>query len=346
MTGRSRIAAPTSTAEEDTFMEVRQVIMGLANHWDQKHDTFVIMNENARWCIIVRIVEVLSLPLKAPASSISSISQKPVPVLSLLYKVVHIPNSVSIPQHLSKYFDAPVVSISTTPLERKFLLKLFAMNKKRLASNYKPRRKKGEADHQLTFVIPVGPLNMRDVGKLNNYPGCELCGKNMKSRCSQCLSVSYCGKECQREDWPTHKALCRSLKGGTWSTLTFSHGETSPTNNMYRAVINRYDSPQDAILETPEDLDAVPPNTHEDKAFLVKFQISITQFGEDSSMLLYDRQKSIQVYWLKAQDRAVFEEGERALTRNRIKMYRWARRVGDYQLAVCFDRPPETDPQW
>ena len=32
-------------------------------------------------------------------------------------------------------------------------------------------------------------------------------GDNMR-RCSQCKSVSYCGKECQRQHWRKHKPFC------------------------------------------------------------------------------------------------------------------------------------------
>lgn len=31
-------------------------------------------------------------------------------------------------------------------------------------------------------------------------------------RCSACHSVRYCGRECQRKDWPDHKAQCRHIR--------------------------------------------------------------------------------------------------------------------------------------
>ena len=27
-------------------------------------------------------------------------------------------------------------------------------------------------------------------------------------RCSGCMTVYYCGRECQRKDWPAHKLVC------------------------------------------------------------------------------------------------------------------------------------------
>jgi hypothetical protein len=46
----------------------------------------------------------------------------------------------------------------------------------------------------------------------------------------------------------------------------------------------------------------------------------------------------------------VYRDAERAIAGGwqGIKMYMWARRVGDYayELSVCFDRAPGTDPVW
>lgn len=35
-----------------------------------------------------------------------------------------------------------------------------------------------------------------------------LCGKPAVSKCGKCKLTAYCSRECQRQDWPTHKALC------------------------------------------------------------------------------------------------------------------------------------------
>ena len=44
----------------------------------------------------------------------------------------------------------------------------------------------------------------------------------------------------------------------------------------------------------------------------------------------------------------VYREAKRAIAAGwqGIKMYRWARRVGDHELSMCFDRAPGTDPVW
>jgi len=38
---------------------------------------------------------------------------------------------------------------------------------------------------------------------------CIRCGAPSSTQCSRCKNVSYCGKDCQREHWSTHKSSCK-----------------------------------------------------------------------------------------------------------------------------------------
>lgn len=38
---------------------------------------------------------------------------------------------------------------------------------------------------------------------------CEVCRKPAKQFCSSCREVFYCSRDCQKQDWKTHKAKCK-----------------------------------------------------------------------------------------------------------------------------------------
>jgi hypothetical protein len=40
-------------------------------------------------------------------------------------------------------------------------------------------------------------------------PFCKICGTETDYGCGRCKSVAYCSEECQKIDWPTHKATCK-----------------------------------------------------------------------------------------------------------------------------------------
>ena len=39
---------------------------------------------------------------------------------------------------------------------------------------------------------------------------CKNCGEKEKEllKCSRCKKVYYCGADCQRKNWPSHKLIC------------------------------------------------------------------------------------------------------------------------------------------
>eukprot|EP00798_Chlamydomonas_sp_ICE-L_P018484 gene18484-24980_t len=44
---------------------------------------------------------------------------------------------------------------------------------------------------------------------------CQVCGRaednTMRMQtCQSCRAISYCGRECQKKDWPTHKSMCKT----------------------------------------------------------------------------------------------------------------------------------------
>ena len=95
-----------------------------------------------------------------------------------------------------------------------------------------------------------------------------------------------------------------------------------------------------------------PVNVWGDKLFLVKFQAGMGPAGyRPQHIMLYDRKRSFQLFFHRAGDPALFEDfhGEMCGPRGGhggLKMYRYAKRTGDWELSVCLDRAPTADVKW
>ena len=96
-----------------------------------------------------------------------------------------------------------------------------------------------------------------------------------------------------------------------------------------------------------------PANAAGERLFLVKFQVGMGGGGggEPGQMMLYDRKRTFQFFFHRQDDRKLFGEFYREMCGPRgghggLKMYRWAKRTGDWELSVCLDRAPTTDTKW
>ncbi len=159
--------------------------------------------------------------------------------------------------------------------------------------------------------------------------------------------------ECQRADWKSHKQTCHSLKGGRWCTARFRKALPG-MEHLYAVSFNRYGT-TGGRLKRPDASPQVfaktaPPNVWGDKLFLVKIQSSL---GEELPvhMMVYDMKRSFQVFLAREDDPALFMDMHAEMVGPRggyggIKMYRWAKRVGDWQLNICLDREPRTEIKW
>jgi hypothetical protein len=120
---------------------------------------------------------------------------------------------------------------------------------------------------------------------------------------------------------------------------------------MHRFIINRFDSPGRIEANKATNETNAPPNIHNDKLFMIKLQAAVNS-GDDGippHIFMYDRRKSFQVYLMAQDDAISYQEAASAIKTTGwkgLKMYRWAKRTGDFELRVCFDKAPEKDPQW
>jgi hypothetical protein len=60
-----------------------------------------------------------------------------------------------------------------------------------------------------TTAAKMMEMTMND---LNGMKNCDVCGKiEDVKRCSRCKIVGYCGAECQKKGWKSHKKVCSQL---------------------------------------------------------------------------------------------------------------------------------------
>ena len=125
--------------------------------------------------------------------------------------------------------------------------------------------------------------------------------------------------------------------------------------DKYVAMFNRYTgtggpSTVPTLQNQADVVRTAPPNVWGDKLFLVKIQISLGD-GVPTHMMVYDMKRSFQVYLAYEDEPELFGEILAEMVGPRggyggLKMYRWARRSGDWQLDVCLDREPKTEIKW
>ncbi|CDO77860.1 hypothetical protein BN946_scf184668.g4 [Trametes cinnabarina] len=307
------------------FMDLRQTLLSLANMLDKGFTWCTIQDpEKVKSAIHLRFLRVLELDKHTPAIVLLYRHYTPQAAAEGYLWIEHqVGNN---PKSLGDLH----MNIKATLLEQKVLLKLLSMNTKLLPGDFKVNRQPYEEHYRASVLLPIGPLGAEAIGKLNSKTGA---------------------------DWSAHKRTCRSLKGGRWITARFC-AVAPGMEGMHSGLINRYtklsraEDVFEAKVLSPDPSKAEPfPNVHGDKVFLIKMQVGLTRPAHETIMV-YDRQRSFgNVFIARAQDPELFAELLTEMMSPRggyggVKMYRWARRVGDWEFSICIDRQPEEDIKW
>ncbi|KAL1741784.1 hypothetical protein HDZ31DRAFT_66589 [Schizophyllum fasciatum] len=320
---------------KNAFTDLRQTVMHLAKNHDKGLLACVLQDEDHTEAICIRILDVRVLDDRTP-------------VMNLIYATgasnALIQDTIGFVQ--AQVNKGYVVRIKCTTQEQALLRKLLFVNSERVSPDFKPKLEPYEAKFKTSFILPVRPLSQVDIGKLTSDTGCAVCGKKTTSRCTGCLSIAYCGQECQKVHWKEHKSFCKTIRGGTWRTVTFGqHFEIG--GKMMSAVSVNHSSGQP---NRPwSDKNEPPPNVHGDKLFLVKVQRPlIPDSSPNAMMMVYDRSRTFEGYIIRRDNPGVYEEAMAQMPERtqKLKIYRWAKRVDGWKLSICLDREPEQVPQW
>jgi hypothetical protein len=253
-----------------------------------------------------------------------------------------------------------ICKVIATPEEQILLLSILDHNAGRLSPAYKPKLDTTEKTFKLSFLVPMKALSQEDVGRFTTTSGCSVCGKKTASRCSGCFLVEYCGKgrrsssvslsslniihsECQSRDWPTHKAMCKSLKGGTWSSVTLIQPSTAL--GLYTTHMNFRSSHINQASPSSHDEQAASRTLHKDNPFLIKIQRPLSSNNTPTGMMVYDRQRSFTCYMTFKDNREAYQQAENVMG-ERLKIYRWAKWVDGGKMSICLDREPASIPPW
>ncbi|KAF9035614.1 hypothetical protein BJ165DRAFT_1409465 [Panaeolus papilionaceus] len=321
-------SAPTSqlkqgarSSKENIFTELRQTCMGLGYAMDLGKNRVYFAGESSDWIIELRIV------------SIQKVDKK-VPMFIINYKHEELPARDALEKIPVGY--TPVV---ISDLERRILLALWDTNSERLVPSMQARARAG---FRASVVLPLGSIGMRELGSLTHKSGCALCGKKSQNRCVGCLSVVYCSKACQKEDWPSHRAQCTSLKGATWNRVAFS--EPGPPG-MFKSMFNRKDQLTSYTRARVQDPSVPEEGPSYGKVFLAKFQIPLGSTAGD--ILVYDRQRTFTKVWKSTSSPSSYRLALQEANKYGVpKIYRWAKRVSEDEYEVCIDRAPTQVPVW
>lgn len=268
---------------------------------------------------------------------------KDIPIFVVLYK--HGPIDLST--------RTSAVDIKFTTRTQKLLLKLLELNTGRLASSYAPHSRETKMEDAenftLSFLIPINPLSMRNIGSLSSDIGCAVCGKAGGNRCAACHYTSYCSKNCQKAHWAVHKLECkgRTLVTGTWINVDIS--SSGYFGGTYVRPVNEFSTVKGGISkERPvvkSDADWPPPNIYGETPFIIKIMVPEPDMGFEP-LMFYDRRRSLEFFLRIEADIKSYEALLRTTRETGylgLRIYLYAKRLGPRKLSVCLDREPPAE---
>ncbi|KZV59582.1 hypothetical protein PENSPDRAFT_740613 [Peniophora sp. CONT] len=333
-------------SSQSAFLDLRETLAALAECFDDGRRVVLLQDENQQSGIALRMFGVYALDSQ-------------IPLIPLAYEVASTPEERKT-GNMSRFLQSQLrgddcAQIICTPQDLALIRRVLQFNSSKLASEYEASLAPDQRGLQLSFIIPVVPLDKTQIGKVMHNVGCTVCGSAEAKSCSGCKIERYCSSACQKAHWKDHKDMCRYMQGGTWTDFTFTDAPTFNGQKLVGATIGTSSTP-DKIKKTKMhggDGDAnAPPNKYGERAFLIKIQRLQGRGmpGMPPVQLLYDGLRTLNGYLEPESNVAVWPAFEQEMPPDLVgvMMYCWARRTGDWGLSICLDRRPRGSevPQW
>ncbi|VDB84564.1 unnamed protein product [Peniophora sp. CBMAI 1063] len=266
------------------FGNLRRTVMSITKLFEDGNDCVTLQDKDQQEVICLRIQGVHSIAKDTPLVTVvfgTSTTFEP---------FTKIENFIA--GNLTR--GVALAQIVCSVEEQAILRRLLYRNHSKLSADYAPELRPEEKDFKPSFLLPLTTLSQAQIGKLTHDLGCTVCGNPTTTKCSGCLSERYCGAACQKAHWKEHKAFCRFVRDGTWTTYTFSDSISFGGQKLFTTSLN-FQSSVKSQTDKGSAKGAVPANIHEDKAFLVKLQRPMSeQVHFRFPIMVYDRNRSFQ----------------------------------------------------
>ncbi|KAJ3564625.1 hypothetical protein NP233_g8171 [Leucocoprinus birnbaumii] len=269
------------------------------------------------------------------------------PLILVAYRAVKAKSRDSLREYVMETFRTPKgrTAFQASETAQKLLEMYLALNGARLSSEFEPPPvvEQSSPHWKYGFVLPLGELLPADVGPLNVFEGCATCGEEAEVVCSKCENVKYCSKACQKQDFHAHRSLCRAVTSGTWTTITLQSDWVETEGSGGRIAVLNHVTRNVTYIES-DVLKSVPKDLYGDKYFLMKLQCSMA--GPKDLILVYDVHRSFNLYMMGKKNEESFQVALRQFSHEKRPIFRWAKRVGDWEWQVCFESVPEYPSPW
>jgi len=116
----------------------------------------------------------------------------------------------------------------------------------------------------------------------NKLKTCQMCEMYTEKRCLGCFHVWYCGTQCQKQDWSTHKNACKKRKAEFMEVDIDERSSRSVT--MTNDKKNVYINQMNAIKRTP---------------FIIKVQFPLSPLATSADPFMCYNEKRDVEYMMK-----------------------------------------------